>query len=140
MVVKAGSPYQSALEPVCGSLETEDSWDLTAEEAGSGAPEDWDLDDPGVYPLMPGADTPERAFYERFVDYSDRGVRDVVLSGPVLAGWGPGRYFQSRRRAFQWCVEKYGEGKVTRVPYTKGRWAFLIRGLKTRPKGDSGAS
>lgn len=67
---------------------------------------------------------------ERFVDYTDRGPRDVVLSGPVLGGWGPGRYHRSRRVAYGYLVSKHGEDGVRPMPQSKGRWSFLVKNLK----------
>ena len=93
-------------------------------------PEDFDLDDPNMYPLKPGCDSLDKEFNERWVDYSPRGPRDVILSGPVLAGWGPGRYFSNRRAAYMWALTKYGKERVSRVRYTRGRWAFLIKNLR----------
>jgi hypothetical protein len=56
---------------------------------------------------------------------------DAVVSGPVSGGWGPGRYFQSRRLAHAHCVEKYGEARVKQLQnWTRGRWAFLIKDLR----------
>jgi hypothetical protein len=87
-------------------------------------------EEPDWIPLQPGADTKGEDLAARKVEYSCRGPRDVVLSGPVLAGWGPGRYFNSRRAAYTWARAKYGPDRVQRVRYTRGRWAFLIKNLK----------
>lgn len=96
------------------------------------APEDGDLDDPEIYPMVPGIDTGISDFRDRFVDYNLRGLLDVVLSGPVIGGWGPGRYFRSRRLARAWCEAKYGAGRVKNVEgFTKGRWAFLIKNMRS---------
>lgn len=84
-------------------------------------------------PLEPTIDTTEQEMDERFVFYPNvmRAPSDVVLSGPVIGGWGPGRYFQSKARAFEHFVEKYGNARVRKLDRsTKGRWAFLIKGLK----------
>lgn len=87
-------------------------------------------EEPQWIPLRPGADTKEAEIGVREVEYSCRGPRDVVLSGPVLAGWGPGRYFNSRRAAYAWAITKYGKQRVQRTRYTRGRWAFLIKNLR----------
>jgi len=105
--------------------------DLDKVEPFRWAPEDMDLDDPSVYALSPSCDTVPREFRDRFVDYNLRGPRDVVLSGPVQGGTGPGRYHQNRRRAYYSLVDKYG---ADRVRWTEKqsykRWSFLVRGLK----------
>lgn len=64
------------------------------------------------------------------VPYPTRGPRDVVVSGPVRGGWGPGRWMPNRYVARKWADGKYGPERVLPVPYTEGRWAFLIRNLK----------
>jgi len=62
---------------------------------------------------------------------AQRGSRDVVLSGPVGQGWGPGKWFKSRFFAFRYAVMKYGASRVKLLPgVTSGRWAFLIKDLK----------
>jgi hypothetical protein len=69
---------------------------------------------------------------ERLVTYVDRGPLDVVISGPVVGGWGPGRFHRSRRAAFSFLVEKYGAGRVSATRQSSGRWSFLIRNLKAK--------
>lgn len=64
------------------------------------------------------------------ITYSTRGPSDVVLSGPVVGGWGPGRYFRSRRLAFAAMREKYGPERVIPTRQNKGRWSFLIKNLR----------
>lgn len=80
-------------------------------------------------PIKPTIDTPEPQLAESEVAYDHvRSVRDFVLSGPIIGGWGPGRYFQSRARAEAWCQEKYGKERVRRLEgQTRGRWSFLIK-------------
>lgn len=66
-----------------------------------------------------------------YVEYDVRGPRDVVLSGPVIGGWGPGRFHRNRRIAYFVLAEKYGEGRVRRLDgVTRGRWAYLIKNLR----------
>lgn len=84
--------------------------------------------------LVPTIDTREAEFLEKEVHYQvgRRDPSDVVLSGPVIDGWGPGRYHQNRFFAMRHLVEKFGAHRVKRIEgQTKGRWAFLIKGLKT---------
>src|SRR5262245_11223106 len=91
-------------------------------------------DDPLLYPMTVTCDTTRQEFENRFVDYGERSERDVVLSGPVLGGWGPGRYYFNRRAAFRAHVDKYGKERV--MPTEKatiGRWSLLIKGLKNAP-------
>lgn len=89
-------------------------------------------------PLQPTNDTPPEDFLEKERDYVTlaRGPRDVVLSGPVVNGWGPGRYFMNRKQARAWCEEKYGKERVGgNLGYTRGRWSFVIRGLAKVQQG-----
>ena len=85
--------------------------------------------------LEPTNDTEPREFLEKEVDYrmaSLRGPLDVVLSGPITGGWGPGRYFQNFRLAREFLEAKYGKERVKRVPgRSAGRWAFLIKNLRS---------
>lgn len=63
--------------------------------------------------------------------YSTRGPSDAVVSGPIMGGWGPGRWIANRRAAYVWAVAKYGKDRVVQMDQqTEGRWAFLIRGLR----------
>lgn len=96
--------------------------------------DEW-MDDPHPFDKStePSIDsTPEQVaeLDDRFYTLGMRKPEDVVLSGPIFNGWGPGRYFQSRRLAREWCQEKYGIERVGFVRVTSGRWAYLIRGLK----------
>lgn len=90
------------------------------------------VEDTGEYPIIPTIDTPGQVLEngERFVEYSDRGPRDVVLSGPLTGGWGPGRWFQNRSQAYSWAVNKYTLARVKGVRERAGRWAFLIKNLR----------
>lgn len=88
------------------------------------------LDDEEIYPLIPGCDTNPNDFGFRWVDYSDRGPRDVVLSGPVIGGWGPGRWHKNRRVAYWRLVQQYGRDRVQVMRQSQGRWSFLIKNLK----------
>ena len=86
-----------------------------------------DLDKP------PTIDTKQRILEDWLLVYphTQRGPNDVVISGPVIGGWGPGRYFRNRRLAIQHYIEKYGHARVGMVGgKTKGRWAVLIRNLR----------
>lgn len=80
-------------------------------------------------PVKPTIDDTEKKLEESEISYdSVRAVRDFVLSGPILGGWGPGRYHQNRARAEAWCKQKYGELNVKQLAgTTRGRWAFLIK-------------
>lgn len=98
---------------------------LADTEATEGEPE---LDND--YPLIPWCDTPDAELGARWVDYSDRGPRDVVVSGPITGGWGPGRWQKNRRYAYWRLVEKYGEDRVKPMKQSIGRWSFLIKNLK----------
>lgn len=89
-------------------------------------------------PLTPGIDTVPTDFDLRDVEYSTRGPRDVVLSGPVIGGSGPGRYFQNRRLAYLWARGKYGPERVRRTEREcKWRWSFLIKDLKAEPSKEA---
>lgn len=84
-----------------------------------------------LYPMIPWVDSTESDFASRWVDYHDRGPRDVVLSGPVTGGWGPGRWMKNRRAAYAFCLEKYGKDRVKTHRQSSGRWAFLIKNLRS---------
>jgi hypothetical protein len=87
----------------------------------------------GPVEVKPTIDTKERELEMGLVEYphTKRGPRDVVLSGPVIGGWGPGRYFRNRRLATRHFIDKYGHARVGMVGgATKGRWAVLIRNLR----------
>ena len=89
-----------------------------------------DLDNPEQYPLIPWCDTSDDEFGARWVDYTDRGPNDVVLSGPIIGGWGPGRWHKNRRIAY-WClVDKFGADCVKQTRQSEGRWSFLIKNLR----------
>jgi hypothetical protein len=87
-------------------------------------------DDYEMYPLLPGCDTPADEFGARWVDYTDRGPADVVLSRPVTGGWGPGRWHKNRRVAYWCCAAKYGVDRVKTTRQSDGRWSFLIKNLR----------
>lgn len=80
-------------------------------------------------PVKPTIDDTEKKLEESEISYdSVRAVKDFVLSGPILGGWGPGRYHKSRAVAEEWCRAKYGEANVKQLAgFTRGRWAFLIK-------------
>ena len=88
------------------------------------------LDDEDEYPLIPWCDTTSDEFGTRWVDYSDRGPLDAVISGPVTGGWGPGRWHRNRRIAYWVCAARYGADKVKPMRQSSGRWSFLVKGLK----------
>lgn len=90
-----------------------------------------DYDDPKIYPLLPGVSTTRKEFADRFVDYSARGPDDMVLSGPIVGGHGPGRYFRNKALAKRYLILKFGAGRVRELErFTYGRWAFLIKNLR----------
>lgn len=61
-----------------------------------------------------------------------RGVRDVILSGPVGDALGTGRRFATKEEALYWAVDKYGEDRVKLLDYEgASRWAVLIKNLKS---------
>lgn len=83
-----------------------------------------------LLPITPTIDTKQRDLEEKEADYSAsrRYTKDFVLSGPIIGGWGPGRYHQNRAIAEAWCKRKYGAANVKRLDgITRGRWAFLIK-------------
>lgn len=89
-------------------------------------------DDPVLYPMKVTCDTTSKEFLDRFVDYNLRGKNDVVLSGPVISGWGPGKYYQNRMIAFKALAAKFGEHRVRFTEKnTSGRWSFVVKNLKT---------
>lgn len=100
--------------------------DEEAAEEGEGMDE---VDGGGWLPTLDSG--PDLDSGARFVDYTDRGPRDVVLSGPVLGGWGPGRYHRSRRVAYTYLVDLHGESRVKVMSQSKGRWSFLVKNLKS---------
>ncbi len=104
--------------------------DNTTDSPGDQDLEIADLDDPEAYPLIPGCDTPADEFGARWVEYYDRGPRDVVVSGPVTGGWGPGRWHKNRRVAYWRLVGKYGADRVKLTKQSQGRWSFLIKNLR----------
>ena len=94
-----------------------------------------DYDDPEIYPLRPGVDTTRQEFRNRFVEYNVRGPDDGIRSGPLSGGWGPGRFFRNRAIAFHAMCHEYGKERVRQLEgYQRGRWAFLIKNLKTQPR------
>lgn len=105
------------------------TYSLTEEEA-----EDYDpelFDDEDTYPLLPWCDSTDDEFGTRWVDYSDRGPNDVVLSGPVIGGWGGGRWHKNRRVAYWRLAGQFGEDRVKQMRQSQGRWSFLIKNLKS---------
>lgn len=61
--------------------------------------------------------------------YSDRGPRDVVLSGPLGENTkGIGRWFATGYEALDWARTKYGE-RVTLI-LEGTRWAVLVKNLR----------
>lgn len=82
-------------------------------------------------PLVPTNDTAPSEFLDRFVEYGDRGPRDVILSGPVRGGGGPGRYQPNRRVAWEAAVAKYGANRVRPLGRdVHKRWALIVKNLK----------
>lgn len=72
--------------------------------------------------------TPTIDLLPNCVDYSPRGPGDFVMSGPMGAGRGPGRYFDNRQDALNWCRLKYGYHRVFMVDgESEFRWAYLIK-------------
>lgn len=114
--------------------------DVAPVGTAAGDPYERDLDDPEIYPLVPTVDTTRREFQDRFVHYAGVGPNDAVLSGPVIGGWGPGRYHQSRRQAREWLEARFGRERVRETEgISRGRWSFVIRDLKIRPYRPEGA-
>lgn len=118
------------------SLSKLDEYQTTGDELEEISPS-WDLEeDPEshhylpnpVEGVVPDIDMSEDALST--VEYSIRGPRDVVLSGPVGPGWGPGTWYPSRGAAYQKLEAKYGKERIRKVPTVMGRWAFLIVNLK----------
>lgn len=78
--------------------------------------------------LKPTIDTAPKEFFERDVVYEDqRQHGDYVLSGPIIGGWGPGRYFQNRRQALEFYRAKFGPRCLRMDNQTRGRWSVLIK-------------
>lgn len=61
------------------------------------------------------------------VDYSIRGPKDWVVSGPLEPWQGRGRQFPSEAAAYRWAVSKFGTSRVSRIYPGPNRWAFLIK-------------
>jgi len=63
------------------------------------------------------------------VDYSTRGPGDFIISGPLGAGRGTGRHFNTVLAAQNWAVLKYGRNRVKRIEGegSEYRWGFLIK-------------
>lgn len=105
-------------------LEWEDlfeHWDAAPVED---AEETVDYSDLDLAPAIPTIDAlPEH------VDYSTRAPGDFVISGPLGAGRGQGRHFNSTLAAQNWAVAKYGRNRVKRIDgeSSEFRWAFLIK-------------
>lgn len=79
--------------------------------------------------ITPNIDQDENDLSDLPVDYSERGPRDVVVSGPIFGGWGPNTKMPNRKAAYARCVQKYGVERVKNIPQSRGRWAFLIKDL-----------
>lgn len=108
--------------------------DIDCDEEGAGEGDGMDEVDGGGW--IPSVDSgPDLDTGARLVDYTDRGPSDAVLSGPVLGGWGPGRYHRSRRVAYTYLVDKHGEDRVRNMSQSKGRWSFLVKNLKAGASG-----
>lgn len=120
-------PLDETLE---GDIDTSEL-PTTTDSPGDMAISDESLDDPEIYPMVPWLDASDSDFDSRWVDYCDRGPRDVVVSGPVLGGWGPGRWHKNRRVAYWRMVLKYGEDRVKPTRQSQGRWSFLIKNLRS---------
>lgn len=99
--------------------------DFLTEEATEDGEDNEDL-----YPLIPWCDSTDDDFGNRWVDYSDRGPADAVISGPVIGGYGPGRWHKNRRIAYWVCAERYGVERVKQMRQSVGRWSFLIKSLR----------
>lgn len=104
--------------------------DYTTDEYGDPDLEAAELDDPDLYPLIPWCDTSNDELGSRWVDYSDRGPYDAVVSGPIVGGWGPGRWHKNRRVAYWRLVDKYGQDRVKQTRQSEGRWSFLVKNLR----------
>ena len=90
-----------------------------------------DEEDEDKLPIKPTIDTRQKDLEEREVLYDwVRQPGDVVLSGPVIGGWGPGRYHMNRLSAKKRLIKKFGANRIRDVPQTAGRWAFLVKGLQ----------
>lgn len=83
------------------------------------------------HPSVPGIDTDENDLSDLPIDYTERGPRDVVVSGPIFGGWGPNTKMPNRKAAYARCVQKYGVDRVKNIPQSRGRWAFLIKDLRS---------
>lgn len=111
---------------------------MSSEDTLPGAEDATELEEEETLPIIPTIDTRQRDLEEREVAYAAgrREAGDVVVSGPIIGGWGPGRYFQNRMRAHQYCVAVYGADRVKELEgRTRGRWSFLISGLKRPEEG-----
>lgn len=107
-----------------------DSNELVSNDGRPDVTTDDAYDDIDEYPFIPVIDATDDDFTTRWVDYVDRGPRDVVISGPIIGGWGPGRWHKNRRVAYWVAVDKYGEDRVKMTRQSSGRWSFLIKNLK----------
>jgi hypothetical protein len=64
------------------------------------------------------------------VSYSDRGVGDYVISGPLGDTVGRGKRFETALQAHRWAVQKYGnrfKGAIDEAEAFGERYAFLIK-------------
>jgi hypothetical protein len=62
-----------------------------------------------------------------------RGIKDVVISGPLSTHTGHGRRFMTPVEALHWAQDKYGFDRVSLVTQPEGapRWAVLIKNLRS---------
>lgn len=116
---------------VIGALDTAATQMATALPTADDLPEVEDGDE-DFYPLVPGCDSSGGELDVGWIDYSDRGPNDVMLSGPITGGWGPGRWHANRRAAYAACVAKYGVDRVKFPRQSEGRWCCLIKNLRAK--------
>jgi hypothetical protein len=75
--------------------------------------------------LQPSEDT-------SIINYDIKGPNDVVISGPLTSGSGPGRTHASSREAYIRLCNKYGKNRVKSMKQDKHRWCYLIKDLKVK--------
>lgn len=80
--------------------------------------------------IIPECDFPGVDGVPGVTAYDDRGPGDVVISGPLVSGVGPGRKFESRLSAITWAAEKYGSTNVSLIEAGEYRWAVLVKNLR----------
>lgn len=129
--MRNANPEDQEINEVILALEIGD--DIDDEDLPDGDDEDTDLE-PEYNDFIPTLDLDTNSLEtgQQQVSYTDRGPNDAVLSGPVVGGWGPGRFHRSRRAAYAFLVEKYGESRIRITPQSTGRWSFLIKNLKVQ--------